>query len=93
MCYFYQKTVNDTTVSSVSEQLLNVSRRAREFDDPLDVVYAAEVVDHLVQVIGRDRIVRNMQIITCTVLYVTVQTLEPYAQHFFKSESFRSAEW
>ena len=57
---FDQKTVNDTTVSSVSEQLLNISRRAREYTDPLDVMYAAEVVDKLAQVIGRDEIVRTL---------------------------------
>ena len=69
MFFFHQKTVNDTTVSLVSEQLLNISKRAKDFSDPLDVMYAAVVVDHLVQVIGRDKIVRMLQSIsdTCVV--------------------------
>jgi len=53
----YQKTVNDTTVAAVSHQLLNISKRAREYSDPLDVVYGAEVVEQLAQVIGRDQVV------------------------------------
>jgi len=53
----YQKTVNDTTVAEVSHQLLNISKRAREYSDPLDVVYGAEVVEKLAQVIGRDQVV------------------------------------
>ena len=42
---------------AVSHQLLNISKRAREYSDPLDVVYGAEVVEKLAQVIGRDQIV------------------------------------
>ena len=58
----FQEVVNDATVASVSEQLLNISKRAKNFNDPLDVVYAAEVVDHLVQVIGRDQIVSKIYV-------------------------------
>lgn len=59
---FYQETVNVTTVRAVSHQLLNISKRAREFSDPLDVIYAAVVVEKLAQVIGRDEFVSSMQI-------------------------------
>ena len=58
----FQKTVNDTTVTVVSFQLLNISKRAQEFSDPLDVVYAAIVVEKLAQAVGRHKIVRSMLI-------------------------------
>ena len=44
-------------MAAVSHQLLNISKRAREYSDPLDVVYGAEVVENLAQVIGRDQVV------------------------------------
>ena len=55
--------MNKTTVSSVSKQLLDISKRAKEFGHPLDVVYTAEVVDNLIHAVGRDETVRNRQII------------------------------
>ena len=55
--------MNKTTVSSVSKQLLNISKRAREFSHPLDVVYTAEVVYNLAHAVGRDKTVRKRQII------------------------------
>lgn len=64
MYYFYfhfdQKTVNETTVESVSRNLLNISRRAKEYTDPLDVVYTADIVKNLAQVIGGDKKVRSL---------------------------------
>ena len=55
----YQETVDDHTVYAVSKQLLNVSRRAKEFGDSTDVMFAADVVSKLVQAIGSDEEVRN----------------------------------
>ena len=49
-------------MASVSEQLMNISSRATEFSHPLDVVYAAEIVDNLGHAIGRSEIVSNIQI-------------------------------
>ena len=64
MYYFYfhfdQKTVNETTVESVSGNLLNISRRVKEYTDPLDVVYTADIVKNLAQVIGGDKKVRSL---------------------------------
>lgn len=68
----YQKTVNDTTVSAISHQLLNISKRAREYSDPLDVVYGAEVVKKLAQVIGRDQVVSLLQELPVHLLNVHV---------------------
>lgn len=47
-----EKVVNDTTVASVSEQLLNISKQAAKFSHLLDVVYTANVVQNLAQTIG-----------------------------------------
>lgn len=70
MYYFYfhfdQKTVNETTVESVSGNLLNVSRRAKEYTDPLDVVYTADIVKNLAQVIGGDKKVRSLWVFLST---------------------------
>ena len=70
MYYFYfhfdQKTVNETTVESVSGNLLNISRRAKEYTDPLDVVYTADIVKNLAQVIGGDKKVRRLWVFLFT---------------------------
>lgn len=60
--YFYsdQRTVNETTGESVSQNLLNISRRAKEYNDPLDVVYTADIVKKLAQVIGGEEKVRSL---------------------------------
>lgn len=46
-------------MASVSEQLLNISKRAVEFSHPLDVVYTANVVKNLAHAVGRNMTVRN----------------------------------
>ncbi|PFX28381.1 putative G-protein coupled receptor 125 [Stylophora pistillata] len=55
-----QRTVNETTVESVSRNLLNISRRAKEYNDPLDVVYTADIVKKLAQVIGDEKLGGNL---------------------------------
>lgn len=47
----------------MSEQLLNISKRAAKFSHLLDVVYTANVVENLAQTIGGNMTVRNSMII------------------------------
>ncbi|XP_078355144.1 adhesion G protein-coupled receptor A3-like [Oculina patagonica] len=80
-----QKTVNDTTVNAVSHQLLNISKRAREFSDPLDVIYAAVVVEKLAQVIGRDEYLNENLVDTISNIMETEVALLQEAQRRSKA--------
>lgn len=80
-----EKAVNDSTVASVSEQLMNISSRATEFSHPLDVVYAAEIVDNLGHAIGRSEILNDNLVKTVSNIMETDEKLLRSAQERSKA--------